>query len=126
MCSESLGPLQRHKAGLPAGTRVIELAGGGRCRFTPSKRRSNFSGGRVIRTSVWWVKGDRSISEVGAARYRAASRPAHWSRSLAAHGSNGTCLRSSIGPSAPARPGCFCPITCPLHHSFSGFHALLV
>ena len=68
MCTESLRPLQRHRAGLPAGTSMMAPAGGTTCRFTPSYRRSNSSGGRVIRTSVWWVKGDRLISEEGASR----------------------------------------------------------
>jgi hypothetical protein len=36
MCSASVCPLQRHRAGLPAGTSMIDPAGGGTCRFTPS------------------------------------------------------------------------------------------
>jgi hypothetical protein len=55
LCSWSLHPLERTRAGLPAGTSEIDPAGGGPCRFTPSYRRSSSSGGRAKRTSVWWV-----------------------------------------------------------------------
>jgi hypothetical protein len=47
MCSWSLRPLERTRLGLPAGTSMIDPAGGGRCRFTPSYTRSSSSGGRA-------------------------------------------------------------------------------
>ena len=56
MNSWSLHPLERARAGLPAGTSEIEPGGGGTCRCTPSYRRSSASGGRANRTSMWWVR----------------------------------------------------------------------
>src|SRR5262249_48404150 len=82
MCSSSLHPLERTRAGVPAGISEIDPAQGGTFRFTPSYRISSSSGGRAKRKSRWWVRGGRLSSKAGAARQRAASRPTHPSRSL--------------------------------------------
>ncbi|MBV8233462.1 MAG: hypothetical protein JO329_26090 [Planctomycetaceae bacterium] len=68
MWSESLRPLERHRAGLPAGTTEIDPAGGGTCRFTSSYSRSSSSGGRAKSTSRWWVRAGELHSDAGAAR----------------------------------------------------------
>src|SRR6516162_9458434 len=68
MCSSSLHPLERTRAGQPAGTREIDPAGGGTCRFTPSYSSSSSSGGRAKRKSRWWVRGGKLRSKAGAAR----------------------------------------------------------
>jgi hypothetical protein len=53
---------------------------------------------------MWWVRAGCVSSESGAATKRAASRPSHPSRSLAAAGANGTILHQSRGPIGSQRP----------------------
>ena len=45
----SLWPLERHPAGLPAGTSMTDPAGGGACRFIPSYHKSSASGGLLTK-----------------------------------------------------------------------------
>src|SRR5262249_59659812 len=77
MWSQSRRRLERHRDGAPAGSSEIDPAGGGTCRITPSYRMSNSSGGRMNRTSLWWVMAGALGSEGGEARERAAPPPPH-------------------------------------------------
>src|SRR5262249_50724911 len=73
-------------------------AAGGLCRFTPSYRRASSSGGRENRKSRGWVRAGRVSSEAGAARQRAACRPAPPSPALDAAVSCGRSLSQARGP----------------------------
>src|SRR5262249_13820253 len=98
MCSSSLHPLERTRAGVPAGISEIDPAQGGTFRFTPSYRISSSSGGRAKRRIRWWVRGGRLSSKAGGERQRAASKPTHPNRSLDAAVSCGAFLSQSTGP----------------------------
>src|SRR5215831_1691856 len=126
MASKSLRPLQRHRAGLPAGTSEIAPTGGGTDRFTPSYCRSSSIGGRRNRTSQWWVMAGGLSSKTRSSRQRAASRPTHPSRTLDRTASNGKSLRQSRAPIGSPPPGSSCCMTCFPHNESCRRHRLIV